>query len=268
MSGFGLDQSQRPSLGVDVACRLLRFTVHGMPSAEAGQALELWRTHLLHQRADEGRSAVIVSVLHSSLAHIGWRVLFGPPSAVLPGMATIVVGVAAGILAALGSESAIGNGFVSAVLLVLGAVLVRHPRRQPRRTLAIATALPVPVLAASSYSIASDLGTASDWFLVAGSGTVAVGCLLVSLGATSLAVVHFGAARQWGFIAVAVGAGSIAVAELDWLLRWWGSDLMIPKSLGAAGTLAVAFTAWRIGEVPQDPEETFAFAKLESGDLF
>ena len=228
-----------------------------MPLEEAGEQLALWEGHLELVRRDHGMLRTVAEAVWSSVAHLGWRITLGPPSAFLPGVALLTTGVGSGALAVLRPDEWAQNLAVLVAALFLGFVLVRHPRVQPRWQLAVGTALCVPVLLAYSIAIAADIWTPSDWFIVLGTAIIAVGMAIVSMGASPLRLMPLQTGRSWGFGLASLGAGSIAVAELDWLLRWSGLGLFIAKLLAALGTLSIAFTAWRIREIPQQPESWF-----------
>ena len=240
-----------------MACRLLSVTLYGMHPWEAGETQLHWRGHLAHVHHESGLVGLVLATVTSGFANLGWRLWFGPPSALLPGVALVATGIATAIMAVVGAGNPLPNIAVTIAAVTLGSVLVKHPRVQPRVPLAIGCALVVPVLLAYAVSIAIDIWQPSDWFIVAGSTIIAVGCGLVCLGASGLRAVDLQVGRSWGFGLCAVGAGSIAVAELDWILRSSGFGYFVARSIAAIGMLAIAFTAWRIREVDQTPEQDF-----------
>ena len=244
------------------ANRVLGITLYGMHPLDVGETQAHWRSHLAQVHHHDGLLAMVLTTITAGFANLGWRLTFGPPSALLPGVALVATGFATAILAVVSPSSALPNIAVTVAALTLGMVLVRHPRVQPRIPLAIGCALVVPVLLAYAASIAADIWQPSDWFIVAGCATIAVGCGIVALGAIGLVPLQGG--RSWGFGLCAVGAGSIAVAELEWLLRSSGFGYFVARLIAAIGMLAIAFTAWRIREVDQSPEPEFTIESLVS----
>ena len=234
----------------------MQLSLHGMPERDRTEHLEHWRGHLSLLHADRGSIRVVNEFVRSTAVHLAWRVTFGPPSAFLPGAAILLAGVAMAVLA-FSAVDLIANTVASTAALFLGAILVRHPRVQPRGVLAIATLLSAVVCALYSIAIASDIWSPTDWFIVAGTGLMSIGMTLVGLGASPLELVELQVGRAWGFGIGAFGAGSIAVAELDWLRQGGGTSMLIGRGLTAVAVLAMAFTMWRIREVPQDPTAPF-----------
>ncbi|NNE96050.1 MAG: hypothetical protein HKN24_08470, partial [Acidimicrobiales bacterium] len=115
----------------------------------------------------------------------------------------------------------------------------------------------VPILAAYAISIALDIWAFGDWFIVLGVGVIAGGLAVLATGASPLRAIDHQAGREWGFGLCAIGAGSIAAANLAWLLQWSDPVFALGKLLSAVGMLAVAMTVWRIREIDQEEGDPF-----------
>lgn len=230
--------------------------LHGLPNYHRVETLAAWEYHLEFVRIERGRAAVIYEALRSASRQIGWRVVRGGPSALLPGAALLLAGLGTFLLtlSPVNRSHLIGNGLISLASLFLGTVLVTHPRVQPRTPLGIGCALSSVALAYYSISVAMDIWYRSDWLIVIGAALISIGCGTVAAGAIPRMRHSSESCRTWGFGTSAFGAGAIAAAEISWLLDWAGILVFSAKSLAALATLAIAFTAWRIREVPQVAE--------------
>ncbi len=244
---------------VDVLRPFHQTLLHGLPNDHRIETLAAWEYHLEFVRVDHGRVAVFHEALRSGSRQIGWRLVRGGPSALLPGVALLLAGLGTFLLtlSPVNRSQLIGNGLITFASVFLGTVLVRHPRVQPRTPLGIGCALSSVALAYYSISVALDIWHRSDWLIVIGAALISIGCGTVAAGTIPRMSASNEFCRTWGFGICAFGAGAIAAAEIAWLLDWAGILVFFAKSLAALATLAFAFTAWRIREVPQIAERDY-----------